>query len=86
MRVATINGYGFVHHNPDTGSIENIDDTIYLMIKHGHWTDFEMQKWNITHNVCEGFNVICYDIGMDKYCKTIEELVETLRLLLKGEL
>ena len=85
MLIATIVDYGYVHQNPDTGSVLDIDSLVYLLIRQSRWTDYKLQKWRIGHNPNEGFNVTCYDIGMDKYCKTIEELVETLKLLLEED-
>ena len=85
MMVARIRDYGLINHGL-IGSNEDMDDIVFLLIKYGHWTDFDNQIWRISHNCCEGFNVSCYDIGKDSYCKTMEELVETLKLLLEGSL
>ena len=86
MLVATIADYGYVNHNRKTGSVLSVSDLVYLLIKHSTWTDFDQQIWRITHNPLEGFYVSCYDDGFSEECKTIEELVETLKQLIEGEI
>jgi len=86
MIVTEIKGYGFLNHDRKAGTTEDIDSVVYLIIKGGGFVDGDGFVYHIHHNLNEGTNVVSYDDGIDHYCPTIEDLVETLKLLIEGSL
>ena len=77
--IKSIRGYGDVES-------EQLDFLIYYILRSGVFTDRDGDRWRGTANVNEEFYVSCYSDGQQHSCKSIEELVETLKLLLEGSL
>ena len=86
MIVKNIRGYGDLNYDIKKGSVHQLDFIIYFILRSGKFTDENGWLWQVHANVNEEMYVSCYEDGQQHSCKTIEELVETLKLLIEGSL